>query len=173
MPKGIYLRTTQGFQKGNIVRLGIPTSEVTKEKIRQALKGRTFSEEHRKKIGNSQIGRILSDTSRAKISKANKGKNSGNWKGGKRKKLDGYIAVLIPEHPLANCDGCVAEHRLVMEKKLGRYLLPKEEIHHINAIRDDNRIENLILFANRAEHIKFHREEEQRIKKCQTNMQSI
>jgi len=74
-----------------------------------------------------------------------KRENSPFWKGGRIKDYYGYIQVLNPSHPNANKDGYIYEHRLVMAKNLGRALSPKEQVHHINGIKNDNRIENLKL----------------------------
>ena len=88
-----------------------------------------------------------------------KGKDSRHWKGGKIKQSRGYICVYSPTHPhcqKGRCSGYVYEHRLVMEKHIGRYLEQGEVVHHINRITNDNRIENLILFKNQSEHRKHH-----------------
>ncbi|KKN78887.1 hypothetical protein LCGC14_0346590 [marine sediment metagenome] len=83
------------------------------------------------------------------------GENNGNWKGG-RYSARGYIRVLCPIHPFSKADGYIYEHHLVMEEQLGRYLTPKEVVHHINNIHDDNRPENLKLFSTTANHTKHH-----------------
>jgi hypothetical protein len=55
--------------------------------------------------------------------------------------------VRAPGHPRAGTNPYVFEHILVVEELLGRYLLPNESVHHRNAVRDDNRPENLELWT--------------------------
>lgn len=72
-----------------------------------------------------------------------RGENHRWWKGGKKKDSQGYIYIWKPNHPFSK--KYIAEHRLAMEKHLGRYLKKDEIVHHINGVRTDNRIENLEL----------------------------
>lgn len=76
-----------------------------------------------------------------------------NFKGGRVLHND-YWYNYKPDHPFCNKQGYIYEHRLVMEKHLGRYLTKKEVVHHINNVKTDNRIENLKLFASNSEHLK-------------------
>ena len=87
-----------------------------------------------------------------------KGKKHPAWKGGKRRggSKYGYIRVHCPTHPYCDDKGYILEHRLVMEKHMGRVLLPLEVVHHVNGIRNDNRIENLMLFDSVGKHTSYH-----------------
>lgn len=82
-------------------------------------------------------------------SRKSSGKKHYNWKKG-RIKSRGYIFIYAPDHPHKTARRYIAEHRLVMEKHLGRYLFSHEKIHHINAVKDDNRLENLEIISGHA-----------------------
>jgi len=94
-----------------------------------------------------------------KIKKAQVGSKSKNWKGGRLRTSEGYILIWKPEHPFADKKGYVLEHRLVMERILGRYLKREETLHHKNGIKDDNRPENLKLFSSHGLHLALHNEQ--------------
>lgn len=63
---------------------------------------------------------------------------SPRWNGGKRRTVKGYVEIRVNQKYMH-------EHRFVFEKHIGRPLSPLEVIRHINGIRDDNRLENLVI----------------------------
>lgn len=75
--------------------------------------------------------------------------NARRWNGGRKYDEHGYVLILAPDHPslVGRKKQYVQEHRLVMEQSLGRILTRHETVHHKNGIRDDNRPENLELWA--------------------------
>lgn len=82
-----------------------------------------------------------------------KGERSWNWRGGRRKSSKGYVGIYIypddPLYPMAMKAPYIYEHRLVIARMLGRCLKKGEIVHHLNGIRDDNRLENLELMPDR------------------------
>ena len=90
-----------------------------------------------------------------------RGKKNHRWKGGRIKTSNGYIWKYAPNHPMASKVspvGYVLEHRLVMAVHLKRNLDRWEVVHHINGVRDDNRIKNLVLTSN-SKHVAQHNKE--------------
>jgi HNH endonuclease len=68
----------------------------------------------------------------------------------------GFVYVHKPEHPHA-FGAYVYRCRLVMEEHLGRLLTKEEKLIHINGVKDDDRLENLLLFPNEREYDKYSR----------------
>ena len=77
------------------------------------------------------------------------GKESPNWKGGKFLDGRGYVLIYTDK-------GYIPEHRLVIEKHLGRKLTSDETVHHIDFNKQNNKIDNLMLFPTKLSHTRFH-----------------
>lgn len=100
----------------NLNKFGIETRTLKDGAIQRVIRGRKYS--HRS------------------------GKDSPNWRGGRRITERGYVDIWMPEHQKARRNGYVTEHILVWEKQNGE--IPKGfHIHHKNGNKQDNRIENL------------------------------
>jgi len=84
------------------------------------------------------------------------GEKNGSYIHGKTIDRDGYALIICPyDHPLrSKSRKYIREHRLVMEKKLGRYLEASEVVDHIDGLRLHNSPTNLRLFENNASHLK-------------------
>lgn len=72
------------------------------------------------------------------------------------KLLGQYPGEIVHGHPRANADGGVYKHVLIAEEKLGRYLEPEETVHHIDGNKLNYAPENLLVFATKADHTRFH-----------------
>jgi hypothetical protein len=93
----------------------------------------------------------------AKLSK----ERNPNWVGGKIKSGQ-YIKIMVDKDSPYFCmaaKGYVPEHRLVMAMHLGRPLEKWEVVHHINRVKNDNRIENLELIESVVHHVLLTRME--------------
>ncbi len=88
------------------------------------------------------------------------------WNGGQTISR-GYVYVFNNEHPAKTSKGYVKRARLVLEEKLGRYLLLDCIPHHINGIKHDDRPSNL-LELTKSQHTILHAFERRLIAKGQS-----
>jgi hypothetical protein len=152
-----------GYVKGEPMRFihghhrrGLKHSEESRQKMAEALRRWYEANPHREQRHRGPC----SEETRRKIGDANRGPRSGRWRGGRRQDAAGYIHIKVfpddPLHVMADRNGYVREHRLVMARHLDRPLTRDEVVHHVNGVKDDNRIENLELLAP-AQHARHNR----------------
>lgn len=120
------------------------------------MRNHPVSEETREKLRNANKGRKLSPEAKKKISEARREVGIGH----KKVRDDGYIAVYFPDHPKSNSEGYIMEHVLVMGCIVGRHIRDDEVVHHKNHLRWDNRASNLQLMTKK-EHMSMHTTERQ------------
>lgn len=85
----------------------------------------------------------------------NRGVHHPNYRGGVTVS-DGYVLILDHSHPRANPRGYVRRSWLVIEAHLGRHLRRDELVHHLNADKRDDRLENLLV-VSRSDHTSMHK----------------
>lgn len=101
-------------------------------------------------------GKKLTPEHKAKIGINQRGENNKRWKGGRHKLSSGYFLNYNTEHP-HRMNNYVLEHRIVVEKKIGRILLRSEDVHHIDEDKENNNPDNLHLFKSRRDHSYYHK----------------
>lgn len=100
-----------------------------------------------------------------------RGKENPNWKSDEKINTYGYRLIRCVEHPFANSDGFVFEHRLIAEQYLLtddnsiiingiRYLNPEFHVHHIDKNPLNNDPKNLQI-VTKQEHAQMHGKEKQ------------
>lgn len=94
-------------------------------------------------------GHPISEKTREKMNEGIRKK----WEGHKTNHGSGYVVVRSGGKQRL-------EHRVVMEKHIGRKLNNEEDVHHINGNKKDNRVENLHLFKDRSSHSYYHKMKE-------------
>ncbi len=114
---------------------------------------------HRIKLGDDDLRSRCNVTDRSSIMKGRRAMakrqraNASSHGHGRY----GYRYIHNLSHPSCDNYGYVAEHRTKIEQQIKRFLGPSEEVHHINLVRDDNRLINLMLFTDNSDHLSFHK----------------
>lgn len=164
--------TEEAKRKISIALMGHVVSEESRGKIRAALLGHChgpMSEENKLKISLALKGKPKTEEFKRNLSIARTGVYTGErhpkWRGGRIKIPQGYIKVWSPGHPRADGDKYVFEHILVWEQYYGT--VPEGyHVHHLNGVKDDNRIENLQVLK-KGDHINQGKIYQQRILKLE------
>lgn len=114
-----------------------------------------YYKKNKERVSIKYIKKGYNKKSLLNLKPAKKG-NLYHWKGGRWTNKLGRTFVYVPNHPFANKNGYVMEHRLVMGEHLGRFLSQQEVVHHLDGNPNNNNINNLHLFRNESKHRTHH-----------------
>jgi hypothetical protein len=73
------------------------------------------------------------------------------------KSKEGYIIVYDPNHHRSQSNGYVYEHIIIAEEMLNRLLDENECVHHLDENKQNNSLDNLIIFKTKSDHSRFHK----------------
>ncbi len=85
---------------------------------------------------------------------ARRGELNPSFVAGRIIDLDGYALVSTPDGHKGRRSGRILEHRLVMERLIGRRLKAKETVDHIDGLHLHNCPTNLRLYQTNADHLR-------------------
>ncbi|HHT9136788.1 MAG TPA: HNH endonuclease [Candidatus Wunengus sp. YC60] len=112
-------------------------------------------------VGRRYVGKIARKYNLPQLHcGAQPGKDNHQYVSGRRIDRAGYVLVTAPEnHPTARKRPnrniwIIPEHRLVMEQKLGRNLLPNEVVDHKDGLTLHNDPNNLRIFQKNGDHLR-------------------
>ena len=104
------------------------------------------------------------DQSRASYQVKMTGPGNPAWKGGvmlvsSKGNYQRGVYVRCPQEyrAMGRRDGWILQHRLMVAQVIGRMLTTAESVHHVNHDPRDNRLANLMLFANNSDHKRYER----------------
>lgn len=138
-------------------------TRIDEEELRRLCNGSRTIQEIADILGSSHSG-TKKAISRLKLPTRPTGPPTGernpSFAGGRKIDHDCYVLVTAPlGHPHARTRvtrkyGVILEHRLVLEKKIGRYLEPHEVVDHIDELTLHNHPDNLRLFEDNSAHLR-------------------
>lgn len=102
-------------------------------------------------------------------SNAKHGEKSSSWNGGYKYTKKGYKVILKPDYYRSDSSGYVLEHVYVFETSTSVKVPNNCCVHHLNGIKDDNRIENLCMMS-RGGHTVYHHAGSKRSEETKKNI---